>query len=93
MASHMKYTTTQLHKYTQTRAKLGTTREARTSITVPEQHYKYFFLEYPKWSTEAGTSDHNSGLWIFVNSVHGWLVAALYTLMISLFYQEISVPT
>ena len=32
---------------------------------------KYFFLQYPQWSMEAGMSDHNSGLHvIFVNSVY-----------------------
>ena len=56
-------TPTQLLAHTQTKVNLGTAREAKTSITVPENStYKHFFLQYPEWSTEAGTSDHNSGL-------------------------------
>ena len=41
-------------------------------------------LAIPKWSTEAAMSDHNSGLY----PAHGWLVAALFTLMTSLFHWE-----
>ena len=64
MTSHMKILTpTQLQAHTQTKVNLGTAREARTSIMVPENStYKHFFLQYPEWSTEAGKSDHNSGL-------------------------------
>ena len=75
-------TPTQLQAHTQTKVNLGAAREARTSIMVPENSiYKHFFLQYPEWSTEARTSDHNSGLGSFVNSIHEWLVAALSTLM------------
>ena len=50
----------QLQAHTQTKVNLGTASEARTSIMVPENStYKHS----PKWSMEAGTSYHNSGLW------------------------------
>ena len=79
--------------HTQTEVKLGTAREARTSILVPENStYKHFFLQYPKWFTEAGMSDHITQV-CDLCQLHGWLVAALSSLMISLFYQEISEPT
>ena len=65
--------------------KLRSTREAGTSITVSENGtYKYLLLQYAKWSTEAGTFRSV----VFVNPVHGWLVAALSTLMISMFYRS-----
>ena len=54
-------TPTQLHAHTQTKVKLGTARETKTSIVVYETVHAS--MQYPKWSTEAGTSDHNSVLW------------------------------
>ena len=54
---------TQLQPHTQTKVKLGTKREATTSIMVPENStYKHFYCHTPSGSTEAGTSNHNSGL-------------------------------
>ena len=46
----------QLHTCTQTRVKLGTAREAKTSIMVSETVHTS--MQYPKWYTETGTSDH-----------------------------------
>ena len=50
-------TATQLHAHTQTKVKLGTAKEARTSTMVPKTvHIQVLFLQYRKQYTEAGMS-------------------------------------
>ena len=57
----------QLYTRTQTRVKLGTARDAKTSIVVSETVHTS--MQYPKWYTKLGHQIIRNS---FVNSIHGW---------------------